>query len=418
MTDASRPRVALVLPWLFDIAGGGGAERQFGDVFDMYPAHPGRSFDLNLVTDPLSLVRLRAAGRIREGAHNIIEVDLRRDWERVWQAGGAAKWAMLADATARQLAAILSHRFAIVHFPMLGLHKLPLLLALSALPRPLRPAISINILDCALGPHLSDRVAVPAPASLRTHVFAFRWVALDGVLSWYEEFKRAALAQNILRSRPYVHAARYCFCDAARFRPGAQRRDVVVFAARMIDIKRPLFFVEGVRLATQLAPELLARWEIRMYGRGPLEEAVREAITSAGLDGKIVLDYTADMAPVLATTRVFVSTQDLENFTSLAMLEAMAAGNAIVARPVGQTHYFLRHRVNGLMMDEDTPMGLAKALVELLGQPATIDRLGRESRRLATEEHTATHFLGELDAYWAEVVAHAAASRASRYASP
>ena len=108
---------------------------------------------------------------------------------------------------------------------------------------------------------------------------------------------------------------------------------------------------------------------------------------------------------MLSRSRLFVCTQALENFTSLAMLEAMAAGNAIVAEDVGQTREFVRDGENGLLVAPGTAEAFADAIAEYLRHPEWHAPMAAASRRLTTEVHTIEHFADDLQTFWRDVLA-------------
>jgi glycosyltransferase involved in cell wall biosynthesis len=115
------------------------------------------------------------------------------------------------------------------------------------------------------------------------------------------------------------------------------------------------------------------------------------------------------MAPVFARSRLFVSTQAFENFTSLAMLEAMAAGNAVIAEDVGQTREFVRPGENGHLVTSATADAFADAMADYLRHPERQDAMATESRRVATEVHTIEHFAGDITTFWRDVLRGSAA---------
>jgi glycosyltransferase involved in cell wall biosynthesis len=202
-----------------------------------------------------------------------------------------------------------------------------------------------------------------------------------------------------------VRAARFCFTDPQRFRPHAEKQNVVVFAGRLSEQKRPWLFVEAVAFLRRRFPDLISGWRFEMYGDGVLRSRIVELIAAEGVGDIVAVTSTPDMAPVFARTRVFVSTQALENFTSLAMLEAMAAGNAVIAEDVGQTREFVIAGDNGLLVSPATGETFGQAIGEYLRHPEWHDRMAAASRHRATHVHTIEHFAEDISGFWQEVVA-------------
>jgi glycosyltransferase involved in cell wall biosynthesis len=195
--------------------------------------------------------------------------------------------------------------------------------------------------------------------------------------------------------------ARYCFTDPRRFQPARKER-LVVWAGRLSTQKRPLLFVDAIALLHRRSPDSIAGWRFEMYGAGDLEAQVRARIHEHRLEQRVVMTKAADLSSVFAISSVFVSTQAHENFTSLAMLEAMSAGNAVIAEDVGQTKLFVGD-ANGILVTEATPEGFANALAQYLDTPAAHRGMASASRAVATEVHTIVHFADDLMEFWRSI---------------
>ncbi len=385
--------VALVLLDIAELGGGGGAERFFADVHAAWTAQP-RTTRLTLVTDARSAARLRAVGRAVAG--DVVILPGAGRGAALRQARALGRWCD--DA-----------RVQVVHVPLLAPQCLPWLWGVGRPRGSRRPLVTVTQVDANLARawfEPSARVGREQWKSLLLHWLYFRTLRLDGVYTWYRSFAERS-ADIAPRGSPLVRAARYCFVDTARYAPAAAKSRRIVWAARMVEGKRPLLFVQALQWLLRRAPDALDGWRVDIYGAGALLDAVRSAVARAGLASRVAVHGGADLRPVLADSMIFVSTQDRENFTSLAMLEAMAAGNAIVAFDVGQTRMFVRPRANGALAAEVAPGALADALLGLLTAPEHCLALGRESRRITLEEHCAANFLADIEAFWLDVIGRA-----------
>jgi glycosyltransferase involved in cell wall biosynthesis len=386
--------VALVLAAVGDLSGSGGTERQFSDLFIYLQRHrPGR---VTLVTTAAAIEQLRTTGRLQP-TDDVLALPIGRS-------GPRGRLGVL-RLTLALIAATLRHRWDIVHLCQPTPVYVPYAALITRLPRSLRPRVALTVVDCTLAHRWFD----PSSSSdvyeaqvVAAHRMYAKWTRLDGVYSWYRAF--VDLARNArLFSNAALTAARYCFTDPGRFTPAPAKAPVVIFAGRLSEQKRPLLFVEMVGELMKAEPSLARGWSFVMYGRGPLEAAVRQRIADLGLEQAITLTHAPDLAPVFARSRVFVSTQAFENFTSLAMLEAMAAGNAVIAEDVGQTGEFVRDGHNGFVFTGAAPAALAAALARYLRAPQDHDRMAGASRAIATEVHTIEHFADDIAAFWAAV---------------
>lgn len=384
--------VALLMVSVGDLGGSGGTERQFAGLFEFLRAS--NSGRVTLVTARSSLHRLQQAGYL-DDPRGVVALPL---GVRPAQSKAGIAWLtlLLAWWTWRR-------DVDVVHICQPTPSYLPYAALTTWLPSRWRPKVALTVVDCTLASNL----LAGAPARdayerqvVAAHQWYARWAALDGVYSWYQAFIDAAASLGWFGAAP-VRAARYCFTSPRRFTPGP-KQPLVVWAGRLSDQKRPVLFVDAVARLHERHPSLAQGWRFAMYGRGPLESEVRARIVAAGLSGRLELTHAIDLSPVFAASRLFVSTQALENFTSLAMLEAMSAGNAIVAENVGQTGEFVQE-ANGLLVAGASPDAFAEAMAGYLAAPARHDAMAAASRRLATEVHTVEHFADDIRAFWSEV---------------
>lgn len=376
-----------------DVSGGGGAERYVADIFDHYKSVANPLCDLYFLTDADTVSRLQDVDRLRR-------VD-----QILFLKRGKGPLGLV-SLGARLVKLCFVHRFDLLHIAMIAPRYLPFLWLIGLAPKAVRPKISITIADCTLAHEYFDRPRreeAQEPTPFWLYRLYFNTVRIDGIYCWYQLFAER-FSDGAIRSRPIIVPARYCFVDVERFRPDETKENRVVFAARLYKNKRPLFFLEGVRMALDMAPEIVRNWRFEMYGRGPLEQQVQETIQTLGLGGLVTVAFSPTMTSVFASSKVFVSTQDYENFTSLSMLEAMAAGNAIISRNVGQTLYFVRDGDNGYLLKEDSPRGLGEALVKYFTRPDLHRRFEARSREIAMKEHCLANAFGDIEKYWQRIL--------------
>lgn len=389
------PRVGLVMVAVTDLSGSGGAERQFSDLFQYLRQ---KSIEpVTLITAAASLARLREAGRLSAAEH-VVTLPL---GPRPAQGRIGVAWMTLA-----LLWVVFRQRFDVVHVCLPTPSYVPFAAILTHAPKWLRPRVVLSVIDCTVAHNLGSRLPADLYEQqvLSAHRLYFKWARLDGIFTWYRAFVEACTTHRLGPRNTLVRAARFCFTRPERFRPSVDKQDVIVFAGRFSEQKRPLLFVEAAAVLRARSPQLLRGWKFEMYGGGPLEPEVRARVRELGLSDIVLVDRTPDLAPVFARSKVFISTQALENFTSLSMLEAMAAGNAVIAEDVGQTREFVRDRCNGFLVPSGTPEAFADAIGRYLTCATNHDDMARESRRLATEVHTIDNFAADIRAFWRDVL--------------
>jgi glycosyltransferase involved in cell wall biosynthesis len=156
---------------------------------------------------------------------------------------------------------------------------------------------------------------------------------------------------------------------------GADAR-IVTIIGRLTDQKGHRFFLETARLVH--ADDPAARFLI--VGTGPLAGELRHQAAALGL-GDIVhfLGARRDIPEILASTDVFVISSLFEGLP-LVLLEAMAAGKAIVTTDIDGCRELIEDGVRGLRTPPRAPREQAAAIRRLLRDPALRNELGRSAR--------------------------------------
>lgn len=166
---------------------------------------------------------------------------------------------------------------------------------------------------------------------------------------------------------------------------GRKGQDVLVTAAR-----------ELLGAAGDRPPQVL------VVGDGPLRETLAAQARDLGVAGSVHLVGTlADVRPALAATDVFVLPSREEGMSN-ALMEAMAAARPVVATAVGGNPEVLAGGSLGRLVPADDAPALARAIRELLADPATAGALGAAARAHATAHWSAAAQVARLEALYAE----------------
>ncbi|HTF04812.1 MAG TPA: glycosyltransferase family 4 protein [Bacteroidia bacterium] len=385
----ARKRIALLMVGVSS-TGCGGAERFFADFFREYRASAKSANELFFFTDPGTLQTLKTLRKLDEVPGVVKLSNVSNRFKRMLE-----NWNILRK--------VIAHRINIIHVTNYGRNYFDRLSFLSRLPGFIRPRIIVNIVDCEIPYALGDKNSPKHEGYTARYMPLFNSIKPDGIFTWYKLFCEFAQQEKLLKTGAALDYARTRFTDTKGFSPAAVKQKHIVFAARLTGQKQPLMFVEAIHWLKQNHPELLRGWQCFMYGVGPLAEETAAMIRSKGLEDVLNLLPNTDLRPVYAASTCFVSTQDYENFPSLSMNEAMAAGNVIVARNVGQTNVFVKDGKNGFLAKEDNAQGVGEALARFLQEPERHGAMMNESLRLAREVHTPGNFIEQIDAFWERV---------------
>ena len=166
-----------------------------------------------------------------------------------------------------------------------------------------------------------------------------------------------------------------------------QRRDIdIALISRMIPGK-------GHRLLRDalLAVERAGRsgLVVHVCGAGPLEQEIRREFQA--IEQQHVKIYFEDEPfAVMLRTKVYVSLQDVENYPSQSLLEAMTCGCAIVATDVGLTRQLLDETCAVLVPRDG--LALATAVQRLLDGESLRAELGKNAKEVVASKHSIDRF--------------------------
>lgn len=170
---------------------------------------------------------------------------------------------------------------------------------------------------------------------------------------------------------------------------------------RLVPIKNPALFLQAM--------QKIAGGPVRgqIIGDGPLRQEMEQAARRMNLGGVVSFagwreDRTTcyrDLDAVCVTSR--------NEGTPLTLIEAMAAGRAVVSTDVGGVGDLLGFRgeiaagtfeiaERGLMVKEGDAIGLAAALESLARDPSLLRRIAEAGRAYVWERHSHTRLLNDL----------------------
>jgi glycosyltransferase involved in cell wall biosynthesis len=181
------------------------------------------------------------------------------------------------------------------------------------------------------------------------------------------------------------------FSDYGTFRASAQKRNVVVSISRLIPIKNIDVFVRAVALLDAEPNGLPEDLRFKILGSGPLEAELRRLAADLAVSERILFGYAERPEEHFGESSVFVSLQNVTNYPSQSLIEAMACENAIVATDVGETWRLVDEKTGVRVRLEAGEV--ARAIRELFSDQVRMRELGRSARGRVVAEQTAERFV-------------------------
>ena len=137
-----------------------------------------------------------------------------------------------------------------------------------------------------------------------------------------------------------------------------------------------------------------------LVGKGERKERLEKLVHSLRLDGSVVFAgyRDGDLGEVLGALDCFVLPGAGSDESCRAALEAMAVGKPVVALPVGALPETVVDGETGRLVPHGDPDTLAKALLEVISDPARARAMGNAGRRRVVELFSPARRVEETEA--------------------
>jgi len=159
---------------------------------------------------------------------------------------------------------------------------------------------------------------------------------------------------------------------------------VIAMAAQFIHRK-------GHDLLLDVAPGVIAQSptaRFLLFGRGPLEEQVRERVRAEGLDAYILIPgFRRDLPELLPCCDLMVHPARAEGL-GIALLEAAAAGLPVISTRVGGIPEAVVSGRTGMLVESEDRGALTEALVRLVNDAELRREMGHEAQRWVRAERS------------------------------
>jgi glycosyltransferase involved in cell wall biosynthesis len=282
-----------------------------------------------------------------------------------------------------------------------GWSHLATVLALARLCRRLQPDVLVahGFPEHLLGRHAGLLAGVPHLIQVehnsrerysRWRLMQSRWLArrTDAIVGCSEGVRQALLRQGLptakvsaiangIRPEPFAQADQH---------PYAQRVPGLVMAARFAGQKDHATLIRALALLREqgLRPPLL------LAGGGSERHRHKavDLVASLQLQDQVqFLGHHPDVPSLLMGHQLAVLSSHYEGMP-LSLVEAMAAGCAVVGSDVPGIHELLHDGTDGRLVHPGDPAALANVLRDLLQHPASAQRLAQAGRQTALRHHT------------------------------
>lgn len=176
---------------------------------------------------------------------------------------------------------------------------------------------------------------------------------------------------------------------------------VVGIVARLSDVKGHIYLIEAMKEVLRDFPAA----QLFIVGDGKEKKKLLKLADKLLISANIIFkSEVTDTREVLAAIDVFVM-PSLKEGLGLALMEAMALGLAAVGSDIGGIKTLIKHGTNGLLVQTADSSALAKAISELLRDPAKREAFGRQARKFIAENFSQEKMVIETEKAYSELLA-------------
>ena len=155
---------------------------------------------------------------------------------------------------------------------------------------------------------------------------------------------------------------------------------IAVFVGRLSEEKGLFTLLSAWKITLERHPEAT----LLIIGEGAharsIEEDLRSEVQNLGIGGNVIFTGRVDnVMDYLLASDLFVLPSISEGMSN-ALLEAMAAGLAVLATDIDANRELVVDGLNGFLVEREKHEELAEKLIELLSDGELLERIGKEAR--------------------------------------
>jgi glycosyltransferase involved in cell wall biosynthesis len=246
------------------------------------------------------------------------------------------------------------------------------------------------------------RRVLSGPVSRR--LFRWIWGGAGRILLLASRFKQALVEAGLDGGRIEVVSTMF---DAGQFAGVESRRGTqpvqVLFLSRFVREKGGYELLEGFAQVAQTYPEV----QLICAGDGPEAAGMRAWVERHALSGRVSFPGFVrgrEKAQLLADADIFAFPTYYGEGCPVSLLEAMAAGCAVITGDAGGIPDIFEDGVNGVMLSRPTGDKVAAALRSLLSDPERRRAIGDHNREVAGMRYEAGRVSAGVAAAYAALV--------------
>ena len=182
----------------------------------------------------------------------------------------------------------------------------------------------------------------------------------------------------------------------------------IAMVGRLAPVKHHATLIEAMPRILAVRPDC----RVEILGDGPLRDDLARHALRTGVGEAVRLPGSVDdVGRRLARSDLFVATSSYEGLP-MALLEAMSWRLPVIASEVPGHRDTIGHGTNGLLVPFDDPEALARAVLDVLGDPRGAEALGRAARETVLTDYSSRSMARRYEEVYARCASAANGSEA------
>ncbi|MEE9144670.1 MAG: glycosyltransferase family 4 protein [Candidatus Binatia bacterium] len=224
---------------------------------------------------------------------------------------------------------------------------------------------------------------------------------VDGVVAISEKIAGILVEGGVRREKIRVIHSGIDLAPFQKVQRGSSNSSspVIGTVAVMEERKGHRFLLEAAALLKQQGHQL----SYRFAGDGSQRERLKKIALGLGLQQEVTFEgFVSDIPNFLSAIDILVLSSLYEGL-GVAVLEAMAAGKAVIATRVGGLPELVHERVTGLLVPPRDPQALAQSIAQLVSQRHVVQRMGSKARERVQQYFTLEQMAKKNEDYYFEL---------------
>jgi len=170
---------------------------------------------------------------------------------------------------------------------------------------------------------------------------------------------------------------------------------LVAMVGRLVEVKNHKLFLDAVRIVKEKSPRINVKYVV--VGDGALRRELESYAQEIDVADRVIfLGWRRDLDTIYKSADLVCLTS-LNEGTPISLIEAMAAGKAVIGTDVGGVRDVVSHGASGLLSPSKDAVAFSRNLTELLLNKEKRDEMGRFGREHVAEKYSKERLISDVE---------------------